>query len=67
MMDKYIDSPAPQDASLTAESQQHSAVTDLDDRDDIRMNLFSYSSSKGEAVWKQESSFLLRVFHLTFS
>lgn len=28
---------------------------------------FSCSSSQGEAVWKQEGSFLLRVFHLTFS
>lgn len=45
--DRYVDSPAPRDASLTAESLQHSATTGLDDRDDIWMNLFS---CKGEAV-----------------
>lgn len=34
-MGKYIDSPAPRDALLAAESLQHSAATGLDDRDDI--------------------------------
>lgn len=36
MMDKYIVSPAPRDASLAAECCTLSArATDLDDRDDI--------------------------------